>query len=289
MPLDATSPRNCLGGRNNAARNEAASAFVLACEYENRVACSDMLTAVHRLLPVERERLSARIANVGFDRKRHACSIILSRGRLGLLAPVENPAANFGTNYAAGSVTIFPKGSSKGAVYSNPSDCHYIWNAGYDDKGNLIMVAENDQVSETVTYCAVLKGSKSLTTLTASGFSIYSPDSTMWDGKYIAVGDQQLGGGLQSGFVETTLAGSTLTSHGQVVLSDTCDQNYTHVVDPFILGRKNTPVNDTPAVAVVGSNELCNAGFRMWHYPAGTPFSTFTFESAGESVSIKIL
>lgn len=191
-----------------------------------------------------------------------------------------------GASYTAGSVTIFPKGSSEGVVYSNPADCYYIWNAGYDDNGNLVMIAEN-HASEAVTFCAVLKGSKSLTTLTASGFTIYSPDSTMWDGKYIALGDQQIGGGLQSGIIEATLSGSTLIQHAQVVLSDGCDGDYTHVIQPFIVGRKNTPVNDRRSVAVAGANEFCSADFRLWHYPAGgTPVKSFTFQSGGQSVSI---
>jgi hypothetical protein len=191
-----------------------------------------------------------------------------------------------GASYTAGSVTIFPKGSGQGTVYSNPTDCYYIWNAGYDDDGNLVMIAEN-QGSEAVTFCAVLKGSKSLTTLSASGFTIYSPDSTMWDGKYLALGDQQIGGGLQSGIVEATLSGSTLTQHAQVVLSDGCDGDYTHVIQPFIVGRKNTPVNDRRSVAVAGANEFCSADFRLWHYPkGGSPFKTLTFQSGGQSVSI---
>lgn len=192
-----------------------------------------------------------------------------------------------GTSYSAGSITVFPKGAGKGVVYSDPADCHYIWPAGYDDAGNLIAVAEND-TSEAVTYCALLKGSKSLTTLSAAGFAIYSPDTTMWDGTYIALGDQQLGGGLQSGFVEATLSGSTLTKHAQVALSDVCDGGYTHVVNPFIVGRKNTPVNDRRGVAVLGSNQFCNADFRLWHYPqGGNPFATLPFQAAGESVSIR--
>lgn len=192
-----------------------------------------------------------------------------------------------GPSYTPGSVAIFPKGSSKGVVYSNPTDCRAIWPAGYDDKGNLVMIAEN-QASEAVTFCAVLKGSKSLTTLTTSGFTIYSPDSTMWDGKYIALGDQQIGGGLQSGMIEATLSGSKLTSHGQVVLGDTCQGDYTHVVLPFIIGRKNTPVNDKQSKVVAGANEICSADFRLWHYPAGgAPFKSFTFQSGGQSVSIR--
>lgn len=191
-----------------------------------------------------------------------------------------------GVSYSAGSVTVFPNGSSKGVTYSDPADCHYIWNAGYDDKGNLVMVAEN-QTTEAVTYCAVLKGAGSMTTLTASGFTIYSPDTTMWDGKYIALGDQQLQGGLQSGIIEATLSNSTLTAHGQVTLADGCDAGYTHVVQPFIVGRKNTPVNDRQSHVIAGGNQFCNADFRMWHYPAGgTPFKSLSFQSGGQSVSI---
>jgi hypothetical protein len=193
-----------------------------------------------------------------------------------------------GTNYAAGSITVFPKGSTKGVTYSDATDCHYIWTAGYDNKGNLIAIAEND-ASETVTFCAVLKGSKSksLSLLKAKGFTIYSPNSTMWDGKYIALGDQEIGGNFESGFIEATLSGSTLKSHGQVELTDTCNGSYSHVVEPFIAGNKNTPVNDKQATTVVGSNELCNANLRAWHYPAGNnPFKSFTFQSSGQSISI---
>lgn len=191
-----------------------------------------------------------------------------------------------GPDYGAGSVTVFPNGSTTGVVYSNPTNCYYIWPAGYDNSGNLIMIAEN-QASESVTICALLKGSSSLTTVDASGFTIYSPNSTMWDGKYIALGDQQLGGSSQSGVIEATLSDSTLTYHAQIALSDPCDQGYTHVVLPFIVGHKNTPVNDKQSVAIVGSNEFCHTYFRFWHYPkGGRPFKGSTLQSAGQSVSI---
>ncbi len=192
-----------------------------------------------------------------------------------------------GTSYGPGSVTVFPAGSGNGVVYSDPTDCYFIWPAGYDDNGNLVMIAEN-QASEAVTYCAVLKGSTSLTTLRAKGFTIYSPDSTMWDGKYIALGDQQLGGGLQSGIVEATLSGSKLKYHANITLADNCEGDYSHVVLPFIVGRKNTPINDKQSKAVAGANEFCHADFRLWHYPAGgDPFKSFTFQSGGQSVSIR--
>jgi hypothetical protein len=72
LPGDAALPRDRLGGSDNAARDEALPALVLAREYENRVAFGNMLAAIHRLLRGERERLCPRIINLSFDRGRHA-------------------------------------------------------------------------------------------------------------------------------------------------------------------------------------------------------------------------
>src|SRR5882762_2244879 len=72
LPGDAALLRDRFGGSDNAARDEALPGLVLAREYENRVVFGDMLTAIHRLLRGERERLRPRIANLGFDREPHA-------------------------------------------------------------------------------------------------------------------------------------------------------------------------------------------------------------------------
>src|ERR1700730_9920446 len=59
------------GGGGDAARDETWPAFVLAREDEDRIAFGDVLATIHRLLRAERERLRARIANLGFDREHH--------------------------------------------------------------------------------------------------------------------------------------------------------------------------------------------------------------------------
>ena len=68
---DAGLLRDRFGGSNKAARDETLPALVLARKHENRVTFGDMLTAIHRLLRGERERRCSRIADLGFDRKRH--------------------------------------------------------------------------------------------------------------------------------------------------------------------------------------------------------------------------
>src|SRR5882757_1862863 len=76
LPDDAALLRDRFGGSDNAARDEALPALVLAREHKNRVAFGDMLTAIHRLLRRECERLRPRIANLGFDRERHASPLL---------------------------------------------------------------------------------------------------------------------------------------------------------------------------------------------------------------------
>ena len=72
LPGEAVLLRDRFDGSDNAACDEALSALVLARENENGVAFGDMLTAIHRLLRGQRERLRPWIANLGFDRERHA-------------------------------------------------------------------------------------------------------------------------------------------------------------------------------------------------------------------------
>src|SRR5580692_3770648 len=58
---------------DHTARNEALAALVLAREYESRIACGDLLAAIHRLLGDECESPCPRIHNFCFDRIRHHC------------------------------------------------------------------------------------------------------------------------------------------------------------------------------------------------------------------------
>lgn len=191
------------------------------------------------------------------------------------------------TGFDPAQVTVYAGGnSSKSTVYSS-SDCEFLWAMGYDDKGNLIGEGETSQI----TVCAVLAGSKSMTTLSMQGITIYFPDGTMWDGKHIALGDQEANKQFVTGLVPATLSGSTLSSSGEVVLTDTCDSDYNDVVNPFIVGTKNTPVNHKRAKVVLGANVWCSGTstqIDFWHYATGgNPYKDYTlsFEPGGWAVS----
>src|SRR5262249_1497134 len=72
LSRDPTFPWDRGGRGHGAAGDETWPAFVLAREDEDRIACADVLAAIHRLLRLERERLRPRIRHLDFDGERHA-------------------------------------------------------------------------------------------------------------------------------------------------------------------------------------------------------------------------
>ncbi|MGP8099874.1 MAG: hypothetical protein ACLQHL_03765 [Candidatus Cybelea sp.] len=181
------------------------------------------------------------------------------------------------TGSSPGRLIVYSKGDSKkGASYSD-TDCESMSPMGYDNKGNVIGAGEYNDVS----VCALLAGTKQETTLSTSGITINFPNGTMWDGKYIVVGDQEATSGKdETGMNRATLSGKTLTSAGETILTDTCYRGYTDVRNPFVLGKKNTPASTAQGNVVVGSNLYCfsssSGGIEFWHYPkGGNPFKMY--------------
>jgi len=166
----------------------------------------------------------------------------------------------------------------------------YLLSMGYDLKGNLVGLGEGGSGNRAV--CALLTGSKTMTALTAKGFSTEFGSGTTWDGRYFAIVDEA--GEFQSGIVQATLKGKTLTYVGETTLSDNCYNDYVDIVNPFIVGKKNTPVNDRQGNAVVDPNLWCVDGGKgevdYWDYPkGGLPHKRLSGASAdpyGAAVSI---
>jgi len=174
------------------------------------------------------------------------------------------------TSFDPGEVTVFAGGNpSEGTTYSGP--CDYSWTMGYDDKGNLVGGGETS--SGGPEFCALLAGTKSITLLSTSGITIDFPGGTRWDGKYFLLGDQEAGGNFQTGLVRATLKDTTLTYVSESILIDDCYNDYTDVVNPFVVGKTNTLFNGKQGTAIVGPNLRCvdgNSGkVDYWHYPVG--------------------
>jgi hypothetical protein len=95
------------------------------------------------------------------------------------------------TSFNPGEAIVFADGDpSKGTTYTGP--CEFLWTMGYDANGNLIGVGEEGNGS--IAACALLAGSKSMIALSGcctGPIQIDFPSSTMWDGKYIALGTRK--------------------------------------------------------------------------------------------------
>jgi hypothetical protein len=194
------------------------------------------------------------------------------------------------TSFDPGEVTVFAGGNpSEGTTYSD-SSCTYMWSMAYDLKGNLVGFGESGSGDPAV--CALLAGSKTMTLITTKGFSTDFASGTAWDGRYFAIADELRS--FQSGIVQATLKGKTLTYAGETTLSDNCYNDYVDIVNPFIVGKRNTPVNDKQGDALVGVNLWCVDGGKgqvgYWHYPGGgMPYKDLSGASAdpyGVAVSI---
>jgi hypothetical protein len=185
------------------------------------------------------------------------------------------------TSFDPGEVTVFAGGDpSKGATYTG--SCTYLWSMGYDHRGNLVGIGETSSGGRC--YVGLPSGSKSMEALSFSG-TIDFPGSTMWDGKYIALTDQEADGSDNTGMIEATLSGSTLKSHGEAIL--TCASGFSDAVNPFVVGKKNTPVNEQQGKVVIGSG--CDGGIGFWHYPkGGDQFKDYSgdTDSYGAAVSL---
>lgn len=180
------------------------------------------------------------------------------------------------TSFDPGEVTVYAKGNPKdGNTYSD-SSCEYQWAMGYDDKDDLIGVGEYSNID----VCALPAGSKSEATLTEKDITIDFPGGSVWDGKYITLGDQEAGGTYQTGVWPSTLSGTTITAAtSEVVFTDTCYSDYTDIVNPFFLGKTFTPVTlgtDRRAKYMIAPNLWCTdagkPGVTVWHYPSGKPY-----------------
>jgi len=198
--------------------------------------------------------------------------------------------ANFSGVSGNGNIQVFKNASGPPTEYSNEND-EYLWPPGYDDKGNLFVEAET---SSGVGVAELPAGGSSLAPVSLNQV-IYAPGSVMWDGKYVTLTDQDAGGNPSS--PATTIyqmkeTGSrSLTVVGSTSLQDNCNGSQVDVVQPFIAGKKNTPINKKQAEVVIGGNLSCENQLDVWAYPAGgEPAATVNPAPAyvyGQAVSFK--
>ncbi len=190
------------------------------------------------------------------------------------------------TSLSPAQIVIYAGGKGNGETYSG-GPCTYMWPAGYDNSGNLF--AEGHSNSGVI-ICELPKGSSEVRQVSFSKF-INFPGSIQWDGKYLTVADQEYQGYYITGLYQTTESPSgDLTVVSSTELTANCYDDYTEVLEPFIVGNANSPVMHKQGTTVVGGNGQCSdVGVSYWSYPTGgLPKKSFgSYNVAGISVSFK--
>jgi hypothetical protein len=200
-----------------------------------------------------------------------------------------NSEAFYGSSLA--NICVWRRGTGSPTCYQNRGYCSFLWPAGYDDKGNLIAIGYAYEYEKTE-VCAVPSRVKSMVTLSFNEpLDFFYGGSTMWDGKYITLSNWEADDEYEPAMYQATLSGSTLTAVAETVLTDTPCDSKTEIPLPFVVGKKNTPVNRQQGKAVIGSNTDCSgssAGIGFWRYPkGGNPYQNYAIDaSGGEAVSI---
>lgn len=194
--------------------------------------------------------------------------------------------ANFETPGSGdGDVAIFTSPSGTPSTYSNAA-CFFMLPPAYDAKGNLFLQCLSRSSASSVVYLPA--GGSSLDTI-AFDHTITYAGGVAWDGKYVVLTDQEFGGSNAAGFYQAALHGTKLQAAGSTTLSDDCSGTYLDFVQPFVVGKKNTPVNRKQGTTVIAGNSNCAKRLDIWAYPAGgAPTKTLNpLGASGESVSLK--
>ncbi|HLY03132.1 MAG TPA: hypothetical protein VKR56_11645 [Candidatus Cybelea sp.] len=149
--------------------------------------------------------------------------------------------ANVSTAKATIAITN-PKTKSSGWKFYADSAYESFWYCGYDDKGNLFASAYNGSVTG---LSELPKGASTLTNLKTSQ-SLFGPGGVQWDGKYLAVGNEQ------STIYQFSVSGGKATKQGSTSLGGAKG-----VYQFWIAGKD-----------VFGA-DAGNSSVGVWKYPAG--------------------
>lgn len=161
-----------------------------------------------------------------------------------------------------GAVWIFPNASGTPKMYEDPNIDSY-WSPGYDNAGNLFV---EGTTNFTTNYLDELPyGGSTFIELSLVGGTISTPGGVMWDGFYLAVGDQGYENTPTTAVYRVSVSGSAATVVRTTILTDNCypSGENTDVVDPFIGGT--TRAMNT----VIGGNLWCTSRFAFWNYANG--------------------
>jgi hypothetical protein len=194
--------------------------------------------------------------------------------------------ADFDEGSAPGDVEVFKGGAGAPTVYTCNGFGYYPNSPGYDDKGNLFVEGIVSLQQNTAGVCVLAAGGNSLNP-ESTDFQLHLGGSAMWDGRYMTLADINQGRSFRD---STLIYRVSISSSGSLTKVGTTKIPHSNMRQAFILGAKNTPINERQGTVVVGPD-----GYHItrWKYPSGVknsvPYVLVPNEVPfGESISIKI-
>jgi hypothetical protein len=182
--------------------------------------------------------------------------------RNGDLAVAAQPLSSDGAQ-----LCVWKAGTGEPTCYTD-RNCGTMESPGYDGRGNLFV----EGVYFGSAVCELPAGGDDLVTVALNGKALNAGGSVIWDGKNVVLTDWHDGPKKRNTLlyrVKEAPSGG-LTVIGVTTLRDSCNGEATQVTLPFVVGAKNTPVNDRRGQTVIGANYQCYpAPLDAWEYPAG--------------------
>jgi hypothetical protein len=149
------------------------------------------------------------------------------------------------TSDGDGNLAIYKGAAGTPTTYTCSSLAKYYF-VGYDAKGDVYVDGEDTLSDGGFALCGLASGGSSLSTVTLNQ-SVEFPGQVQWDGKYVAVGDQD-----EATLYQFTISGSSGTKEGSTPLDES---------------------SDCVQVWIDGSTVICpdypNADVKLYAYPAG--------------------
>jgi hypothetical protein len=147
------------------------------------------------------------------------------------------------TSGGEGNVLVFTKAKGTPKSYTCGDLDRYFFPA-YDKKGNLYV--DGLDASGAFAMCELPKGSDAMENLNVSSPAEF-PGGVSWDGKYVAVNDQE-----EARIDQYSISGTTATLAGTVSLNGASDVDQDTVAGGYVIGP-----------------DAGDATVELWNYPAG--------------------
>jgi hypothetical protein len=157
-------------------------------------------------------------------------------------------ATDLGSAREPGHVSIYAKDARTPTRYYG-ANLQYVYFCGYDTSGNLFV--DGLDANNNTFLAEISRGSKTLKEIKLNG-SVDFPGGVQWDGRYLAVGDQEYEHRHQSAIYQVSVLGLNGRIVGVTLLDASCD------VLQFWIAR-----------AEVVAPDACLGTVKAYRYPAG--------------------